>query len=219
MCFSSESAKKVPEITTSSAPDDDERADDSGNGTNPVELLKDEDYVEKLADSLSKRLEKSRSKIKKRNSELSLIKASPDSKNPSVILSCASSDEEPEPPANPEPRASLSANQPSTSAKLFRGLKKRLSREKKEVPKVKPEASMEHATEEKNQPSTSQPIVIEESPTSSAPSSPTPPGSDYETSLTSHRGSWSTLLHAIGTAGLVQKVQRSVIEKGFVNLF
>ena len=136
--FRSESASKVPEITTSSAPEDDDNKAETSNsdGKNAAELLKDEEYVEKLADSLSKRLEKTRSKIKKRVSELSLIKASPDSKNPSVILSCASSDEEDEPPANPEPRASLTADQPSTSAKLFRGLKKRLSREKKEIPKV-----------------------------------------------------------------------------------
>ena len=210
--FSDGGSSTVPEITTSWAPDDD---DEDIKQSSAPEKLKDEEYVEKLATSLSRKLEKTRSKLQHRTSELSLIKASPDSKNPSVILSCASDDEE-DVEKKPPVRDTLSADQPARSARLLRGLRRKLSKTKSGDEKGD-SASKTGAEKKDDKASTSKhdsgngAVAAgpgeEDDAVSALSSSPSPPVSEYEGS---HRGSWSTLLHAIGTAEMVQKVQRQV---------
>ena len=175
------------------------------------QLPKDEEEVEKLASSLSRRLEKTRSKIQKRTSELSLIKASPESKNPSVILSCASDDEDVEEKEKKPPpvvRDSLTADPGPTPGRLVRGLRRKLSKPKKK------ESEGTEGTKDEIKPEPTPDTLMDKRPSTSSDASGgsidlgcSPPGSEYG-SLGSHRGSWSTLLHAIGTAEMIQKVQR-----------
>ncbi|XP_075245112.1 uncharacterized protein LOC142339192 isoform X2 [Convolutriloba macropyga] len=209
----------VPEITTSSAPDDDDARQPTSSTASPTssELLKDEKYVERLARNLSRKLEKTRNKLQKRTSELSLIKASPDSRNPSVILSCASDDEDESHEKKTPVRDTLSAEQPAGQGRLFRGLRRKLSKTSKRDSSLKKEAVgklQDDSKKEANQDSGNVTIPgsgEDEDAISAASSSPSPPGSDYG-GMVSHRGSWSTLLHAIGTAEMVQKVQRNAAE-------
>ncbi|XP_063717931.1 protein stum-like [Symsagittifera roscoffensis] len=146
-----------------------------------------------------------------------MIKASPDSKNPSVILSCASDDEE-DVEKKPPVRDTLSADQPARSARLLRGLRRKLSKTKSGDEKGD-SASKTGAEKKDDKASTSKHDSVngavtagpgeEDDAVSALSSSPSPPVSEYEGS---HRGSWSTLLHAIGTAEMVQKVQRNAQE-------